>query len=72
MIVFQKNDEKRIPAGIRTVELLIHLPDALTSAQSSHNTCLPKRSNTEKIVQEQLNDEKSIKKRPFLITKKTT
>ena len=60
MIVFQKNDEKTIPAGIQTVELLIHLPDAVTSALSAHNTFMPKRSNREKIVQEQLNDEKTI------------
>ena len=63
MIVFQKNDEKTLPAEIRTVKLLIHLPD------SGHITFKPKRSNREKIVQEQLNDEKTIKKRRFLITK---
>ena len=69
MILFQKNDEKTIPAGIRTVELLIHLPDALTSALSGQINFMPKRSNTEKIVHEQLNDEKTIKKRRFLIKK---
>ena len=31
---------------------------------------MPKRSNREKLVQEQLNDEETIKKRRFLLTKK--
>ena len=70
MIVFQKNDEKTIDAGIRTVDLVVHIADALTSALSGHSTFMPKRSNREKIVQEQSNDEKTMKKRRFLITKK--
>ena len=46
MIVFQKNDEKTIPAGIRTLELLINLPDALiykfvTTALLVHFVCNP-------------------------------
>ena len=70
MIVFQKNVEKTITAGIRTLDLLIHLPDALTSALSGHNTVMPNWSNREKIVQEQLNDEKTIKKRRFFIKRR--
>ena len=70
MIVFQKKTTKKIPAGIRTIVLLMHLLDALSSALSGHNTFWPKQSNREKIVQEQLNDEKTINKRRFLITKK--
>ena len=46
------------------------LPHALTTALSAHNLVTPKRSNTEKLFQEQLNDEKTIKKRQFLLKKK--
>ena len=70
MIVFSKKKRRKtIHAGIRTIELLVHLPGALISALSGHKTFMPKRSNREKIVQEQLNDEKTVKKRRFLITK---
>ena len=67
MIVFQKKKRRKtIPAGIRTVELLIVLPNALTSSLSGHDTFTPKRSNREKIVHEQLNDEKRSRNDDFL------
>ena len=70
MIVFFKKRLKNVlTAWIRTIELPIHLPDALTTALSGRNTIMPKRSNREKLVQEQVNDEKTIKKQRFLLKK---
>ena len=72
MIVFHKITTKRASRGDSNHLTPDTLPVALTTALSGHNSDMPKRSNRKKLVQEQLNDEKTIKKRRFHLKKKTT
>ena len=71
IVFFSKNDKNRAHRGDSNHCTPDQLHDVLTTALPGHNIVMPKRSNREKLVQEQLNDEKTIRKRRFLLKKKT-
>ena len=62
MIVFKKRRKNVIPAGIQTIELPMHYP---MHSPLRYQVVIPICQNhliEKKLVQEQLNDEKTIKK----------
>ena len=67
---FFKMTKTRAPRADSNHSTQDTLPDALTTALSGHHTSMTKRSNREKLVQEQLNDEKTFKKQWFHMIKK--